>query len=160
MDVSFHIASESLISKKAKLMVMGKNKIKAGGHFVLTVKNLKKSSKWYKEVLGWLGYKIAFEDKRNVYFGNDEIPGYLAIFQGKKEFSKDEFNRYRVGFHHLALMVKSKEIVDEFYEFLKSKKVNIVEPPQHIPDYGDELYYAVFFNDPDDLRLEVFYEKK
>ncbi|MBS3168654.1 VOC family protein [Candidatus Woesearchaeota archaeon] len=134
-------------------------KLLPDGHIVLTVKNLKKSSKWYKEVLGWLDYSVAFEDNKNIYFKNKEVPIYIAIFQGKKKFEKDKFNRYRVGFHHLALKVKSKKIVDEFYEFLKSKRVNIVEPPKNILDYGDKLYYAVFFNDPDDLRLEVVYEE-
>ncbi len=73
-------------------------RIVPGGHFVLTVKDLKKSSKWYKET------------------------------------------------------------VDEFYDFLKKKKVVVTEKPQHFPDYGDELYYAVFFKDPDGLRLELFFE--
>ena len=130
------------------------NKVIPGGHFVLTVKNLKESSKWYKEILGWLGYSVSFEDDRNIYFGNKEVPGYIAIFQGH-----DEFNRYRIGFHHLALRVKNQRTIDEFYEFLKSKKVTISEKPKNYPDYGDEIYYAIFFNDPDGLRLEIFYEK-
>ena len=133
-------------------------KIVAGGHFVLTVKDLKKSSKWYKEILSWLGFSVAFEDERNVYFKSHEFTGHIAIFQGHDEFVNDEFDRYRVGFHHLAFRANKKETVDEFYTFLKKKKVVITEKPQHFPDYGDELYYAVFFDDPDGLRLELFFE--
>ena len=129
-----------------------------GGHFVLTVKNLKKSSKWYKEILGWLGFSVAFEDERNVYFKSKDFTEYIAIFQGHKEFFSDDFDRYRVGFHHLAFRADKKETVDDFYEILKKKKVVVTEKPQHYPDYGDELYYAVFFNDPDKLRLELFFE--
>ncbi|MBU0470386.1 MAG: VOC family protein [Nanoarchaeota archaeon] len=136
------------------------SKVIPGGHFVLTVKDLKKSSQWYKEILGWLDYQVVFEDERNVYFGNKDVPGHIAIFQGHKEFEKDTFNRYRVGFHHLALKVKNKETVDEFYRFLKLKKVKITEEPKNYPEYGDEMYYAIFFSDPDGLRLEIFYEKK
>lgn len=133
-------------------------KIVPGGHFVLTVKNLKTSSLWYKDILGWLGFSVAFEDERNVYFKNKDFTEYIAIFQGHDEFVDDKCNRYRVGFHHLALRANKKETIDEFYEFLKKRKVVVTEKPQHFPDYGDELYYAVFFNDPDGLRLELFFE--
>ena len=136
------------------------SKVIPGGHIVLTVKDLKKSSEWYKEILGWLDYKPVFEDERNVYFGNKNAPGYIAIFQGHKEFENDTFNRYRLGFHHLAIRVKEQKIVDEFFKFLKTKNVEVTEEPTNYPEYGDEIYYAVFFSDPDGLRLEIFYEKK
>ena len=32
-------------------------------------------------------------------------------------------------------------------------KLNVVDPPADYPDYG-EGYYAVFFTDPDGLKLE------
>lgn len=105
-----------------------------------------------------MGFSVAFEDERNVYFKSKDLTEHIAIFQSHKEFAKDKFDRYRVGFHHLAFRADKKETVDEFYEFLKKKKVVITEKPQHYPDYGDELYYAVFFNDPDGLRLELFFE--
>ena len=36
---------------------------------------------------------------------------------------------------------------------LKQHKINVVDPPADYPDYG-EGYYAVFFTDPDGLKLE------
>ena len=54
----------------------------------------------------------------------------------------------------------SPESFDDFYKFLsKREDVDIEAKPRHYPDYGDKLYYALFFHDPDGLRLEVFYEE-
>jgi len=129
------------------------------GHIVLTVKDLERSKGWYKNVFNFFNFKLAFEDEEKMYFSIDNFSLHLAVFQGHKEFVNDVFNRYRIGLHHLAIATDSKEKVDHFYKHLLKNKVTITEPPQHYPDYGDELYYAVFFNDPDGLRLEVFFEK-
>ena len=133
--------------------------IEKRSHFVLTVKNLKKSKLWYDKVLGSLGFTIAFANKQHVYYQSKNFPYFLAIFQGHKEFFADKFDHYRVGFHHLGMGVGKKKIVDDLYKLLTKMKVNTDGKPRHYPDYGDELYYAVFFHDPDDLRLEVFYEE-
>jgi catechol 2,3-dioxygenase-like lactoylglutathione lyase family enzyme len=128
-------------------------------HVVVTVKNLKKSKEWYDKIFGFFGYKHAYADDTNVYYRGDNLPFFLAIFQGHDEFQNDTFNRYRVGLHHIGIPVDSKEKVDGFYQHLLKNDVVITEKPQHYPDYGDDLYYAVFFNDPDGLRLEIFYEE-
>jgi len=51
--------------------------------------------------------------------------------------------------------------VDELYEFLKKEKITVVDPPADYPDYG-EGYYAVYFLDPDGMKLEgmFFLEKR
>jgi hypothetical protein len=43
--------------------------------------------------------------------------------------------------------------VDDLYAVLEQNKVKVVDPPADYPDYG-EGYYAVFFLDPDGLKLE------
>ena len=47
----------------------------------------------------------------------------------------------------------SRSDVDGLYEVLKQHKINVVDPPADYPNYG-EGYYAVFFTDPDGLKLE------
>ena len=58
-----------------------------------------------------------------------------------------------IGFHHYAFELGSRRDVDGLYEVLKQHKINVVDPPADYPDYG-EGYYAVFFTDPDGLKLE------
>lgn len=68
----------------------------------------------------------------------------------------DETNRkhkYRigeVGLHHYAFQLRSRKDVDDLQDYLKNKGVTIVDPA----DEYYEDYYAVFFLDPDGLKLE------
>jgi hypothetical protein len=43
--------------------------------------------------------------------------------------------------------------VDDLYAVLQKHDVEVVDPPADYPDYG-KGYYAVFFLDPDGLKLE------
>jgi catechol 2,3-dioxygenase-like lactoylglutathione lyase family enzyme len=64
------------------------------------------------------------------------------------------FDRYRVGLHHLAFKAKDRADVDELYRLLVREHVTILDPPAEYPEYGAQ-YYAVFFADPDGMKLEV-----
>lgn len=57
------------------------------------------------------------------------------------------------GLHHLALAAPSREDVDALHEKLLAFGATVLDPPTEYPDYG-EGYYAVFFADPDGLKLE------
>ena len=61
-----------------------------------------------------------------------------------------------VGYHHYAFELAERTQVDELHAFLQTQKVEIVDPPAAYPSYG-EGYYAVFFLDPDGLRLEAMF---
>jgi catechol 2,3-dioxygenase-like lactoylglutathione lyase family enzyme len=62
-------------------------------------------------------------------------------------------DRYSAGLHHLALAARSREDVDSLYEKLRRFGATILDPPAAYPDYGVG-YYAVFFADPDGIKLE------
>ena len=55
-----------------------------------------------------------------------------------------------VGFHHYAFELRNRKDVDALQAFLEKEKVKIVDPA----DEYYEDYYAVFFLDPDGLKLE------
>jgi glyoxylase I family protein len=62
-------------------------------------------------------------------------------------------DRYWVGLHHLALEAVSRSVVDERHDWLVSAGAMIESPPteySYIPGY-----YAVFFYDPDGIKLEI-----
>ena len=60
------------------------------------------------------------------------------------------------GIHHLALRAKSREDVDELYRVLLKIKAEILEVPREYPEY-EPGYYAVFFLDPDGIKLEFVF---
>lgn len=133
-----------------------KSAIQKKSHFCLTVSNIDNSKQWYNNVLGRIGFISIFEDETQKYYGSKNFPFYIGIYEASR--SKTKCDRRNVGFHHLGIAVPKKEIVDDMYSFLTKLKVKIEAPPKHYPDYEDELYYALFFYDPDGMRIEVFHE--
>jgi catechol 2,3-dioxygenase-like lactoylglutathione lyase family enzyme len=64
-----------------------------------------------------------------------------------------DYDRYRIGLHHLAFEAVSRSDVDERAAWLRAQNVELESEPQeytYIPGY-----YAVFFYDPDGLKLEI-----
>lgn len=62
-------------------------------------------------------------------------------------------DRYSPGFHHLAFNADSRERVDSLYKLVQEIGATVLDPPaeyQYSPGY-----YAVFFADPDGLKLEL-----
>ncbi|MFL5944504.1 MAG: VOC family protein, partial [Gaiellaceae bacterium] len=63
------------------------------------------------------------------------------------------YDRYRVGLHHLAFEAPSRADVDERAEWVRTRDVELESEPQEYT-YSPG-YYAVFFYDPDGLKLEI-----
>jgi glyoxylase I family protein len=64
-------------------------------------------------------------------------------------------DRYAVGLHHLAIEVASRAAVDERAEWVRGAGGTLESEPQ---EYGYlPGYYAVFFYDPDGLKLELLH---
>jgi catechol 2,3-dioxygenase-like lactoylglutathione lyase family enzyme len=55
--------------------------------------------------------------------------------------------------HHFAWNADSREEVDRFHKLLLERGVEVLDPPAEY-DY-EPGYYAVFFSDPDALKLEL-----
>jgi catechol 2,3-dioxygenase-like lactoylglutathione lyase family enzyme len=126
------------------------------GHIYLYVSDLDKSFEFYKKFLEYLDYKEGFRAD----WGGSLIKDGTSIWleQTPKDHSDVKYHRRRTGLNHLAFRVTSKENVDAFYEdFLKKNGIDtLYNTPKHFPEY-EESYYAVFFEDPDGIKLEVAY---
>ncbi|MEW5805547.1 MAG: VOC family protein [Patescibacteria group bacterium] len=126
-------------------------------HLNINVSDPSASFPFYKELLEYLGYKtIRYIENTTAAFENN---GFSLWFDAVKEKYKDKtFHRQATGINHLAFRVNSKEEVDKFYqEFLKPRKIEtLYQTPKAFPEYTDK-YYAVFFEDPDRIKLEVVY---
>jgi catechol 2,3-dioxygenase-like lactoylglutathione lyase family enzyme len=68
-------------------------------------------------------------------------------------------DRRSPGLHHLAFTAPAREAVDALYDELQAANVFIFDPPADYPHYAPG-YYAVFFADPDDIKLEYVYTPK
>jgi len=124
-------------------------------HIDLTVNNLARSAAFYDKVLDALGFKRLEEDdagEHDIRWANAHLT--IAVRVATPGHLDAKFDRYRVGLHHLALKVRSRDQVDEFHRFLMREAIAILDPPADYPKYGPQ-YYAVFFADPDGMKLEV-----
>jgi glyoxylase I family protein len=123
-------------------------------HLDLTVNDLERSQSFYEKVLRALGFRVAHEwsESGSVIFANGLTS--IAIRRASDAARGAVFDGYRVGLHHLALRAASREDVDRFHAWLVAEGLPVLDAPAEYPQYG-EAYYAVFFADPDGLKLEL-----
>ena len=62
-------------------------------------------------------------------------------------------DRYSPGLHHVAWHAESRADVDRLFDLLRRIGAAVLDPPADYPHYGSG-YYAVFFADPDGLKME------
>ena len=65
-------------------------------------------------------------------------------------------DRFAPGLHHLALKADTRSAVDALHRTLLQMNAEILDAPAEYPQYGPG-YYAVFFLDPDGLKLEYVF---
>ncbi|OGJ09266.1 hypothetical protein A2456_00920 [Candidatus Nomurabacteria bacterium RIFOXYC2_FULL_36_19] len=128
-------------------------------HISLNVSNPEKSFPFYKDLFLFLDYKIIVEEKDCLAFRKTGTPDFW-LSPTRAEYLSNKFHRRNTGLNHLAFMVSSKKEVDKFYnEFLKVRKIkSLYESPNLFPEYTPD-YYAVYFEDPDRIKLEVLNRK-
>jgi glyoxylase I family protein len=122
-------------------------------HVDLVVSSIERSLPFYRDLLAPLGWQRIGE----VEGERGETIWYLVgpgTSVGLREAqTPGEYDRYRVGLHHLALEAPSRSVVDERAEWLRGRGAEIESGPEEY-DYLPG-YYAVFFYDPDGLKLEL-----
>ena len=128
-------------------------------HIEIRVSDSKVSFPFYKDFLGYLDYKISFEDKTTLGMTNGTCDVWMI--QTEDKYKGNKYHRKNVGFNHIAFGVYSKDGVDTFVkEFLESKNIKpLYNSPKEFKEYQDG-YYAVYFEDPDKIKLEVTYIPK
>ena len=117
-------------------------------HISIRVSDYEKSKAFYDKLLKFLGFKVLGDYGDQIGWTN----GKTRYWIGKADSEAVE-RGYRigdVGLHHYAFELRNRKDVDDLQSFLKEEGVTIVDPAN---EYYDD-YYAVFFLDPDGLKLE------
>jgi len=118
-------------------------------HLVLSVGDFARSKEFYRKLLGFLGFKLKYDYADMVGWSNGKTLFWIAVAdeQGKKH----KYRKGDIGFHHYAFELSSRGDVDELGAFLEKNGMTILDPPG---EYYDSNYYAVYFADPDGMKLE------
>ncbi|HEY1745518.1 MAG TPA: VOC family protein [Xanthobacteraceae bacterium] len=117
-------------------------------HLVLSVSDLRRSRSFYDKVLGFLGFKRKYDYAGMAGWSNGKTLFWIAAAEpkGRKRYRKGD-----VGFHHYAFELASRADVDALGAFLQEHRMTVLDPPGEY--YGHD-YYAVYFADPDGMKLE------
>lgn len=126
-------------------------------HVDLTVTDVARSREFYDTLLGYLGYRRSADHPHGHDWDREGSPfhsiGIVAAHDGGAERAHD---RYSPGLHHLAWTAESRDDVDRLHDLLRSIGAAILDAPADYPQYG-ATYYALFFADPDGLKLEFVF---
>lgn len=132
--------------------------IRGGLHHIdLNVTDLAAAQRVYGPVLEFLGYtrvKDAGGFEWDLRVPGDGRGASLGLRQCDPAEAAHAHRRYAPGLHHLAWRAASRDDVDRLYALLVERGITVLDPPAHYPEYSGD-YYAVFFEDPDGMKLEV-----
>jgi glyoxylase I family protein len=132
-------------------------------HLDLVVTTLERSLDFYRRLLEPLGYVRTSEiegerGERVVYIGRQGGMGSVSLREAQSDAHAVPYDRYGVGLHHLAFAAPSREVVDERAAWLRAEGATIESGPE---EYGyTPGYYAVFFYDPDGIKLELVHRPR
>jgi catechol 2,3-dioxygenase-like lactoylglutathione lyase family enzyme len=125
-------------------------------HLDLTVKDPWASRAFYDAVLGFMGYRCVKEDDRGFDWDlatPDGGSSSIGVMAARGDGVGRTHDRYSPGLHHVAWRADSRTDVERLHALLRDIGATILDPPADYPQYGAG-YYAVFFADPDGLKLE------
>jgi catechol 2,3-dioxygenase-like lactoylglutathione lyase family enzyme len=130
-------------------------------HLDLTVRDPRASRSFYAAVLGFMGYReVADHDRGFDYdLATPEAFCSIGIMKAAGPHADRVHDRYSPGLHHVAWTADSREDVDRLHRLLQEIGAQVLDPPADYPCYG-EGYYAVFFADPDGLKLEYVFKPR
>jgi catechol 2,3-dioxygenase-like lactoylglutathione lyase family enzyme len=123
-------------------------------HLAIRVSDFDASRRFYDRLLHFLGFVREWEFDRTVGWNNGVTMFWIT--EADAEGRHGPHRTGDIGYHHYAFELGTREEVDELGAFLEREGVTVVDPPAAYPSYG-EGYYAVFFLDPDGLKLEAMH---
>ena len=128
-------------------------------HIDLNVTNLKAARHVYGILLEFLGYQMVKDDDKGCEWDFAGIDGRVSVGLrlADPQWVNHMHRRYAPGLHHLAWRTESREHVDAFHQILISSGVPVLDAPAEYPEYS-QSYYAIFFEDPDGIKLELLHE--
>ena len=119
-------------------------------HMIVTVNSYDKACGFYT----WLMPKLGYPDMHDygVTRGWASKSGSFWIKKADAQFAADTFSKDRVGLCEIAFHADNRAQIDELAQSIEANGGSILDAPREY-DYVPG-YYAVFFADPDGIKLE------
>ncbi|MCM3784183.1 VOC family protein [Neobacillus mesonae] len=121
-------------------------------HLEIYVSNLERSTEFWGWLLKELGYEVYQKWEKGISWKYHHT--YLVFVQVEEKHMDIPYHRCKVGLNHLAFHAQSRKQVDELTSRLRDQGVRILYEDLH-PYAGGEKHYAVYFEDPDRIKVEL-----
>ena len=121
-------------------------------HLEINASDLRRSAAVWKWLLGALGY-VPFEqwsDGMSWRLGDS----YIVLTQTPEDHAIVHYHRRATGLNHVAFHAASRQQVDELTGEVKRRGLKVLYEERH-PYAGGAMHYALFFEDPDGIKIEV-----
>lgn len=130
-------------------------KIRGYDHITINAIDMKKSVAFYDKLFSYLGLRKVHDEPKLAGW----VSGITSFWLHPVARSriKNKYSRVNPGPNHIAFRARSKADVNKLYtECLKPNKFKVLYsgPGEQIYAKG---YYAVYFEDPDSIKLEVMW---
>ncbi len=116
-------------------------------HVSIAVRDLDRAARFYRDVLGAIGYRQLEARPLTIGFGKSYPEFWLNLRSAMATVPADSGA-------HVGLRVRSVELVDAFHAAALAAGGTCDGVPGLRPQHG-EGYYAVFIRDPDGNRIEA-----
>ena len=123
-------------------------------HVQVNVRDRRVSLPFYRALFEALEFRLIHDGPDAAGFSDGRTS--LWLLETPAEHRPQGYHRKRTGLNHVAFRVAHREDVDRFAaEFLAPRGIkSLYGTPREFPEYRPG-YYAVFFEDPDRVKLEV-----
>ena len=119
-------------------------------HLVLSVGDFARSKEFYGKLLKFLGFKFKHDYEDMAGWSNGKTLFWIAAADARGRLRK--YRKGDIGFHHYAFELANRQAVDDLGDFLENNGMTVIDPPG---EYYGRNYYAVYFTDPDGMKLEA-----
>ncbi|NQV43042.1 MAG: VOC family protein [Candidatus Marinimicrobia bacterium] len=121
-------------------------------HIEIYVSNLEQTRQFYEWFLGLLGYQEFQSWEQGFSFLQGST--YIVFVQTADKYLDQSYHRCGTGLNHIAFWANSTDQVDQVRKLLGARGVNILYNDRY-PHAGGSDHYAIFFEDPDRIKLEL-----
>ncbi|WP_088838867.1 VOC family protein [Listeria sp. ILCC792] len=121
-------------------------------HVELYVGDLEASREFWSFVLEKLGYSLFSQWEKGFSYSDSDC--YIVFVQAEEPFLPFGYHRARIGLNHLAFYEASRAKIDEWRSTLRERGVKLLYDERY-PYAAGADYYAVFFEDPDGMKVEI-----
>ena len=124
-------------------------------HLRLTVSDIPRAEEFYTPILEFMGYRLVQKHDTRLAWSAESPFGlqWIILTAAHTDRSNRGHDRYSPGLHHFAWNADSRAEVDALHRLLVDRGITVLDPPAEY-DY-EPGYYAVFFVDPDGMKLEL-----